>query len=108
MIPIEQEPDRVPRGVVRISAVVVAAGIAASVGATLLLARGSLGEVLRAPPAPPARIDVRLFGLETEAERQYRLADERLRRYGWVDRGRGLVHVPLDVAIELYLEERAP
>jgi hypothetical protein len=108
MIPIEQEPDRVPRGLVRFSAAAVAIAIAASAGATLLLARGSLGEVMRVDSRPPARLDVQLFELGTEAERLSRLADERLRSYGWIDRGRGLVHVPLDVAIELYLEERAP
>jgi hypothetical protein len=108
MIPIEQEPDRVPRGLLRVSAVAVAIGIAASIGATLLLARGSLGEVMRVESRPPARLDARLFGLPTDAELLERRADERLRGYGWVDRGRGIVHVPLDVAIELCLGERAP
>lgn len=28
---------------------------------------------------------------------------ERLNRWGWVDRSRGRVHVPVDVAIDLYL-----
>jgi hypothetical protein len=108
MIPIEQEPDRVPRGLVRISAAAVAIAIAASVGAVLLLARGVVGEVVRVDPRPPARIDVQLFDLPTEAERLQRRAEARLQRYGWIDRGRGIVHVPLDVAIELYLQERAP
>jgi hypothetical protein len=111
MIPIRQEPERIPRGLIRISAIAIAIAIAASVAVTVLLARGSLGEVMRPEAlqaAPRARIDARLFTTEAEAERIWRLADERLRSYGWVDRGRGVVHVPLDLAAELYLEERAP
>ena len=106
--PIQQEPDRVPRGLVRVSAVAVAVAIAASVGAVLLLGRGGLGEMGRVDSRPPENLDVELFQLEAPGERMRRLGDDRLGRYGWVDRARGLVHVPLDVAIELYLQERAP
>jgi len=106
--PIEQEPDRVPRGLVRISAAAVAISIAASIGATLLLGRAGLYEA-RTPESPPStHLDLRLFDLPTEAEQLWLRADARLQRYGWIDRSRGIVHVPLDVAIELYLGEQAP
>ena len=31
-----------------------------------------------------------------------------LERFGWVDRGRGIVHIPIDAAIELVARESAP
>lgn len=107
MIPIQQEPDRVPRGLVRVAALVVVVGIVASIGATLLIGRGSLGEVVRVETRAPANIETIPFGLETEAELRIRLARQRLARYGWVDRQRGIVHIPIEHAIDRYLEERA-
>lgn len=110
MIPIQQEPDRIPRGLVRTAGIAIAVSIAASVGAVLLLAGpGRLGEIYRAgSPPPPARLDVSPFQLPTEAELLRAAAAERLRAYGWVDRAAGIIHVPLDVAIALYLAEAAP
>ena len=110
MLQIDQEPDRVPRGPIRTAAVVIAAAIAASVGAVLLLWNpGAFRELTRRhePPPPPARIDVIPYQLPTEAELLRRAADERLRSYGWVDRATSIVHVPLAVAIDLYLGEAA-
>ena len=33
-------------------------------------------------------------------------ANERLAAYGWVDREKGIVHVPVEQAIQAFLEER--
>jgi hypothetical protein len=105
---IEQEPDEIPRGLVARSTVLIALGIAVSVGATLLLAGPDLGAPVRIESRPPARLDVLPFYLPTPAERAQAAAAARLRSYGWADRARGTIHVPLDVAIELYLAEPRP
>ena len=102
---IEQEPDRVPRGLVRSAAVVVIVMIVASVAATLLLGRGGLGEAGRIDSKPPEFLDLELFDEPTQAETNVLVARERLRSYGWVDRSQQIIHVPLDVAIEHYLAE---
>ena len=102
---IEQEHDVVPRGVVRAFGAMIGIGIVLSVLATLLLGHGSLGEVMRDISTPPAQIETREFPRETDEERAQRLAAERLRGYGWVDRDGGLIHVPIEVALEMYLRE---
>ena len=104
---IEQEPDRVPRGVVRASTLVVAIMILASIGAVLLLGRGDLREVLRARKGPPARIEETLYIAPTPLELLRGAQLQWLRGYGWVDRQKGIVHVPIEVAAELYLQEVA-
>lgn len=102
MIDIDQESDLVPARPIRWSAIVFAGAIVASILATLVLVRH-----LHAPPesvaARPAQIDATPFEVATEHEHQRAAADRRLDSYGWVDRARGTIHVPLDVAIERYL-----
>ncbi|MDX2093326.1 MAG: hypothetical protein SFX73_36115 [Kofleriaceae bacterium] len=105
MIEIDQESDRVPVRPIRWSAILVTATIAVSIVATLALARRRLME----PPVEdrrPAQIDSSLFVEPTEAEQLRFQADLRLDSYGWADRARGLIHVPLDVAIDHYLETK--
>lgn len=104
---IEQARDRIPRRLVRLSALVIVVGIVASIGATLLLGGVSyLGEERRVPKGP-RQIEAAQFEVPTEAEQTRAAVAARLRSYGWVDRRAGLVHVPLDVAIRLYLAEAA-
>lgn len=105
MIPIDQEPDRVPRRVLAQSAIVIGAGIVASIFATLLLIAPYAGEIVRPSEKVPGPLDTGLFMVPTEGERERQAAEERLRSYGWVDRARGIVHVPIEVAIEQYLGE---
>jgi hypothetical protein len=105
---IEQEPDELPRGLVGRSAVLIAVSIAASVAATVLLTGGRLGETVHVTSKPPARLDIAPFALPTAAELAREAVAARLAAYGWVDRARGTIHVPLDVAIELYLAEPRP
>jgi len=107
MIEIEQEPDRVPSRPIRASVIVIAIAIVCSIGAVVLLAGPDLGEVVHPRVEPPERIDTQLFPLETPAEHARFDADVRLHAYGWADRSRGLVHIPLDVAAEIYLQEHA-
>ena len=105
MIEIDQEPDRVPLRPVRWSAVLVAAAIVVSIVATLVLAHRRLTEPAIADRRP-AQIDSTLFLAPTEAEQLRFQADLRIDTYGWADRTRGLIHVPLDVAIDHYLEAK--
>jgi len=111
MITIEQEPDRVPHRPLVTSAVVVLVAIAASVAVVILLAGRNLGLALdniATQPTPSARIETEPFAVETASERLQRAAVERLETWGWVDRTAGRIHVPLDVAIEIYLAEEQP
>ena len=107
MIPIDQEPDLVPRNLIRESALVLGIAIAACIGATLLLGGHRLFAHVPVDTAPPARLDTELFQDQTEAERAKVAAAERLKQYGWVDRARGIIHIPIDVAIEQYLARPA-
>lgn len=103
MIEIDQEPDVVPARPIRWSAIIVAAGIAIGVVATILLEGPAPARVESVVRARPQQIEATPFQLATEAEQQRAAADRRLDSYGWVDRGAGTIHVPLDVAIEHYL-----
>ncbi len=41
--------------------------------------------------------------------REYRIEEDRtLHSYGWVDRSRGIVHIPIDRAMELLMEKGLP
>jgi hypothetical protein len=105
MIEIDQEQDRVPLKPVRWSGVIVTAAIALSVVATIVLAFRQL----RSEPIAerrPTQIESTLFDEPTEAEQLRFQAELQLDIYGWVDRSRGLIHVPLDVAIDHYLQEK--
>ena len=103
MIHIDQESDYVPKRLVRRSSVVVIAGIIVSVIATIVVAGGHLVTALRVAGKPPARVEMTPFALPTAGELLRVRAEMHLQTYGWVDRATGTIHVPLDVAIELYL-----
>jgi len=67
------------------------------------------------PPPPPAVrrpeigiVNQRLFGEQPENEDVQRRAAERLGSYGWVDRDAGLVHLPIDRAVELVAQGVRP
>ena len=73
------------------------------------LQRGKRARVSEEPaprlPSPPERSELEAapFEEETAAERKARDARSKLTRFGWTDRARGRVHVPLEVALDLYL-----
>jgi hypothetical protein len=106
MIEIRQEPDRVPRRPLVESAIAIVVAIVACAGVTILLTGRQLGLARRVLDRGPDQIESTVFAFETPAEQARRAATDRLRSWGWVDRKAGLIHVPLDVAIELYLAER--
>jgi hypothetical protein len=51
-------------------------------------------------------IETRLFSIDAQGLEEHRREDTRLRGYGWIDRAHRIVHVPIDVAIELYLSQQ--
>ncbi len=60
------------------------------------------------PPPPPVigrpeigMVNQRLFGEQPGAREIQQRAAERLGSYGWVDRDAGLVHLPIDRAVDL-------
>ena len=48
-----------------------------------------------------------LIQLDTRAEEERERQRERLHGYGWVDRDAGVVHVPIEQAIERVVSEQA-
>lgn len=114
MTEIRQQPDRIAGRPVLVSllvALVAAVGSGIVVLLILLAFRGFPSERRartwdaphREPPEEVSEVESARFGLPTAAERQAADARHRLDSYGWVDREAGLIHVPIDVAIELYL-----
>jgi len=53
-------------------------------------------------------VEQRLFELQLEAQRKRQEQLKRLNSYGWVDRQKGLIHLPIDRAIELMVSESRP
>ena len=116
--PAGHEPDRVgTKGVVGFLvalAVMVAASSALVWGVFRFLAHDALSEdrplpgnvaqaLKRLPPVP--RLENRPLVLRTMLNAQ---EDARLSTYGWVDRATGVVHVPIDRAIDLLAEHGIP
>jgi hypothetical protein len=50
-------------------------------------------------------IETAPFSVEAQGLDEHRREDARLRAYGWIDRAHHIVHVPIDVAIELYVQQ---
>ncbi len=110
MTELEQDTEPVFVKPVVASTVVVLSVITLSVGvvfASLAYLRGHVGAdagragAWRHVPSQVSSIELHLFGREQNV-----LGDSaQLEHYGWVDRERGLVHLPIDVAMELYLQE---
>jgi hypothetical protein len=63
------------------------------------------GTPARMGEAEISDVNQRPFALEDEAPRLRVAQRSRLERYGWVDRGAGVIHVPLERAMEQVLEE---
>lgn len=109
-----QEPDVVPRALLlRIVAGTIAFGLSLCVIALLLL-RAREYSLRPAPelsgsslPAPHTVAGVREELFTVTHPRPPPLEQQRrvLEQYGWVDRGKGLIHVPITVGMELVLRD---
>ena len=104
--------DVSPRVLVRVAAIVFGLTVC-----TLVLATAQFGRLNRGlrprPDEPPPRLKpfpAPLLEVDAvEGLREQRRRDaEILGSYGWVDRERGLVRVPVDRAIDLLLEQGLP
>lgn len=51
-------------------------------------------------------IETRLLSVEAQGIEAHQREDAWLHSYGWIDRAHQIVHVPIDVAIDLYLSTR--
>lgn len=67
-----------------------------------------------APPAPAligkaeiGIIDTPEFDKDSRLEEWKKAKQRRLGSYGWVDRGKGLIHIPIDKAIDQVVAESA-
>lgn len=107
----KQESDVVPGkqlGVVGLGVIVViVASVLVANGLGACTSRG-LGLAWLGPPPPPVPSEVNamettVFTTEAQGLEFHRRAAQFLASYGWVDREGQLVHVPIEVAFELYL-----
>jgi hypothetical protein len=51
-------------------------------------------------------VNQRMFSLDQRAAQKRLQQMERLNKYGWVDRQGGVAHVPIDVAMDMLLQEQ--
>jgi hypothetical protein len=63
------------------------------------------GTAARMGESEIADVNQRPFALEDEAPRLRAEQGARLERYGWVDRGAGVIHMPIEQAMEQVLAE---
>ena len=79
------------------------------------LLRGAEKEMQPAgpPPLPPGVsqyevgiINQRMFSLDQRAAQKRLQQMNRLNTYGWLDRQAGVVHIPIDVAMDMLVQEQ--
>jgi hypothetical protein len=114
--PVRQEEDVVAeRRLTGIGLIVVAVALL-SVGVAALVMGGDPAHLRGRPAArastdgivaPPTLglIEQTLVEHEATGLRQRQLEEERLHHYGWVDRARGVAHIPIDEAMDLVVAE---
>lgn len=109
---LRQQPDGIERRPLLVSALVVVLAIVASALTVWLITLHYRGTVVAWPgaaqrflgtPEDVSALELHPFSERTAAERQRDSAMKQLAGYGWVDRERGLLRVPIDVAARLYL-----
>lgn len=113
---VEQEDDVLPgRAITAVALVTIVIAVALSYWAYALLRSderalrpsGVFPEADLPRPTEVSGVEQEAFGLRSQAERTEEPARQRLGSYGWVDRDEGVVHVPIDRAIDLYVAEEA-
>jgi hypothetical protein len=111
--PLPPEPDRIPWGMVSVvtvvTLVVFLVGVAWATG-ILVAQTGWVRPVLDPVPAGIGQatvgiVDQRIFEQELRAEQLMQEQRRRLTGYGWVDRPQQLIHLPVERAMDLILEE---
>jgi hypothetical protein len=117
-----QEPNVVPSnllvaailGVIVAIAIgcVIAHGIATWRTAALRSDASAAAERMQGVPpevVPPEvnAIETLPFSVEAQGPASHQVAETQLSGYGWVDRGRRIIHVPIEVAFDVYLAKLA-
>jgi hypothetical protein len=115
---VRQEKDDVPgRTLVRVGLLALGISILAVVASTVLLGpRDKLGGgpaervAQQGSVAPPTLglIEQTLIEHEARGLEERRVEEARLHAYGWVDRGRGIAHIPIERAMAITVEENRP
>lgn len=115
--PVRQAADRVPKRAIIIVAVagVVITVLASLVPAWMLERRALLwlDAPTRASHTPVAPSEINIIDqtlIENDEANAWVVRDRQRRmldRYGWVDRARGIAHIPIDVAMQLSLQKHA-
>ena len=109
-----QEPEHLPRGLLlRIALGTVTVGLSLCIVAYLLLRarehelRPSLAFPEADLPAPHRVGQVRqeVFPITSPKPTPLEEQSRMLEQYGWIDRARGTLHVPIEVGMDLLLEE---
>jgi hypothetical protein len=104
---VRSEEDRISTGkilVVGIASLLLFFG--ASVATSLYFqARRTAGGPVRVPPeigsSKIGMVEQQIFEKAERGSRDRAMREERLRSYGWVDRRRGVVHLPIERAMDL-------
>ena len=114
---VRQEEDVVPgRTLVRVGVSAVVISVLAVVVSTALLGRSGQAKLGGGPAqrvekygnvAPPAigLVEQTLIEHEERGLEERRAEEARLHAYGWVDRGRGIAHIPIERAMAVTVEE---
>jgi hypothetical protein len=114
MSTVSHEPSDIERGPLLLSMAVVVFVIILCLIVAYALTRAERGRVaMGTNPAwylnqrsDVSQVELQVFADETDAERASRVGKVKLQSYGWVNRKQGIVHVPVDVAMQLYLAEK--
>lgn len=109
-----QEPDRLPRVLLlRIALGTVVVGLSLCIVAYLLLrAReqmlrpsSSLSDASLPAPHRVGQVRQELFTIAAPKPTPLEEQAQAIEQYGWVDRGRGIVRVPIEVGMDLVLDD---
>jgi hypothetical protein len=115
--PTAQEPELLPmRKLIAVAAIAFIVFFGATLWSIEILhGEGGMTEPLESLPIPVeigrpeiGIVEQRLFELQLEAQHKRQEQMKRLRSYGWVDRQKGIIHLPIDRAIELMVSESRP
>jgi hypothetical protein len=117
-----QEPNLVPSNLVVAAILAVIAAIAIGCVIAQGIATWRTAEQRSNPRAPAVRLrgvppevvppevnamETLPFSVEAQGLASHRIAEAWLSGYGWIDRGRRIIHVPIDVAFDAYLARLA-
>jgi hypothetical protein len=117
-----QDPDVIPSNLVVASILGVIAAIVIGCAAAQAIATWRTAEQGSNPRAPAERlrgiapevvppevnaIETLPFSVEAQGLASHRVAEQWLSGYGWIDRGRRIIHIPIDAAFDAYLARLA-